>query len=163
MTYILFAPLSINRWTQFRQSHLSSSANLVVLSIFGMSGGADVVLFFVTRRGLLLFGRDDSEDDDVLAASALGFRGPDTIICGSCGSVVGKKGDPSDPELANQGRLPDDDDDPEEQVEEQGGHDKVEENGAGGSATAGPVSASVDSARDDGTPALAATPASAAA
>jgi hypothetical protein len=57
---ILVIPLSVVRWISFHQLakgalHVPSAATLSVEVLFTLIGFVDVVLFFKTRRGILLF------------------------------------------------------------------------------------------------------------
>lgn len=64
---VLVIPLSVVRWIQFAQeakgpSHVPFSATLSVEALFNLAGVIDVVVFFTTRRGLLLFGDDEDAE-----------------------------------------------------------------------------------------------------
>ena len=79
---ILVIPLSVVRWLEFhqedtgtKQNHVPSWATLTVASIFSLTGIADVILFFVTRQGLLLFGDHDPP--------------PTVQVCAGCGGGGG--------------------------------------------------------------------------
>jgi hypothetical protein len=61
---VLVLPLSIVRFIHFIQvaqgmARLPSSATISGTAIYNLSGLVEVVLFFHTRQGLLLFGQDD--------------------------------------------------------------------------------------------------------
>ena len=61
MYTITVMPLSVVRFIQFgqerhgRQSHIPPGATFGVESLWNLNGVVDVVLFFLTRQGLLLF------------------------------------------------------------------------------------------------------------
>jgi hypothetical protein len=68
-------PLSVVRWIGFSEQDrgkpitVPPSATLSVESLYALAGFMDVIVFFATRRGLLLFGDDDAPgmpggDDD---------------------------------------------------------------------------------------------------
>ncbi len=83
---ILVLPLSIVRWRTFRTpAHLNFqtpfAATAVVITIFGLSGVANVVLITLTRRNLLLFGHrrgvvstQESNEGGFGSGSALAMR-----------------------------------------------------------------------------------------
>ncbi|KAK0213163.1 hypothetical protein DFS33DRAFT_101077 [Desarmillaria ectypa] len=55
---ILVLPLSVVRWITFSgKNQLGSAANLIVISIYGLSGMMNVILLLVTRPNSMLFGR----------------------------------------------------------------------------------------------------------
>lgn len=60
---ILILPLSVVRWISFvqerggRTNSIPSSATFTVISIYGLSGAFNVILFVVTRPESILFGR----------------------------------------------------------------------------------------------------------
>ncbi|KAK0195075.1 hypothetical protein F5146DRAFT_1109451 [Armillaria mellea] len=54
---ILVLPLSVVRWITFNgRNQLGSEANLIVISIYGLSGMMNVILLLVTRPNSVLFG-----------------------------------------------------------------------------------------------------------
>jgi hypothetical protein len=65
---ILVIPLTTVRWIEFKTSlHVPSEWPLIVHALFDLVGFVDVVLFFKTRRGLLLFEKfeDDTGGEDM--------------------------------------------------------------------------------------------------
>ncbi|PBK73567.1 hypothetical protein ARMSODRAFT_952659 [Armillaria solidipes] len=55
---ILVLPLSVVRWITFNgKNQLGSEANLIVISIYGLSGMMNVILLLVTRPNSVLFGK----------------------------------------------------------------------------------------------------------
>ena len=61
MYTVTVIPLSVVRFIQFgqerhgKQSSIQSGAPFGVESLWNLNGAVDVVLFFLTRKGLLLF------------------------------------------------------------------------------------------------------------
>ena len=67
---VLILPLSVARWIGFvqetrgdRKNHVPPTALLSVQVIYCLSGLANVILFFLTRPNLLLFGKDEPDND----------------------------------------------------------------------------------------------------
>ena len=62
---MLTVPLSIARWTSFKQeftgdkqNHVNPAFAMSGITIFGLSGAVNVLLFLLTRPNVLLFGRE---------------------------------------------------------------------------------------------------------
>jgi hypothetical protein len=98
---ILILPLSVARWIGFvqeshgdKKNHVPPTALLSVQVIYCLSGLCNVVLFFLTRPSLLLFGKDEPVGDDpsmrmVFLPVRTGYTG-DVIEVGS--STIGGDG-----------------------------------------------------------------------
>jgi hypothetical protein len=56
---VLLIPETVVRWSKANHSY---PATLSCQTLFDLIGLVDVVVFFTTRRGLLLFGEDEYED-----------------------------------------------------------------------------------------------------
>jgi hypothetical protein len=62
---LLIIPTSVVRWTEFHQEytgdrvdHVKSATLMTVMTIFSLSGVVNVLLFFIIRSNLLLFGNE---------------------------------------------------------------------------------------------------------
>jgi hypothetical protein len=78
---VLILPLSVARWIGFvqethgdRKNHVPPTALLSVQVIYCLSGLANVILFFLTRPSLLLFGKDEPDNDPSLKMVFLPVR-----------------------------------------------------------------------------------------
>jgi hypothetical protein len=79
-------PLSVARWMGFvqemqgdRTNHIPSTALLSVQVIYCLSGLANVVLFFLTRPNLLLFGKDVFENDSGMKVILIQGKSGDSV------------------------------------------------------------------------------------
>lgn len=61
---ILVVPKSVTRLTTLSKNVTAHPAETSAMqTVFDLIGIVDVVVFFTTRQGLLLFGKDDAEDE----------------------------------------------------------------------------------------------------
>ena len=76
---VLVLPFSVGRWIAFteentgdRISRVSPATTMTVIALWNALGLVDVVLFFTTRQGLLLFGSDprQTESEDFLSCGS---------------------------------------------------------------------------------------------
>ena len=83
---VLVLPLSVARWIGFvqethgdRKNHVPPTALLSVQVIYCLSGLANVILFFLTRPSLLLFGKDEPDNDPSMKMVFLPVRTAYTV------------------------------------------------------------------------------------
>ena len=65
--FIPVLPMSILRWYNFPHDarRLSSGIAFTITTIFSLSGALDVMVFLLTRQGLLLFEKGLSSDESI--------------------------------------------------------------------------------------------------